>query len=312
MKVAVEINNLSKYYENFQALKSLTLNIYEGEIFGLLGPNGAGKTTTLLILATVIKPSSGNVKVMGIDVTREPLKVRRNIGFSFQEPKALRVDTVLDVLRWHGKICGLRGIGLEENIRRIMANLGLAKYSGKMFMHLSGGLKKKVEVAKILIQKPKIAIFDEPTAQVDIIGKHAIWNLIREMRDDGSTIIIATNDMNEAEMLCDRIAIIHNGVIIVEGKPEELKDKIPSGDILEIELERNLTRKEIGLMVEKIGISNFKATGRNIIFYINRGEEMLPIIMEKMNSMGIKIKRTMIKEPTLDDVFFYFTGRTLR
>ena len=312
MKVAVEINNLSKYYGSFQALKSLTLNIYEGEIFGLLGPNGAGKTTTLLILATVIKPSSGNVKVMGIDVTREPLKVRRNIGFSFQEPKALRVDTVLDVLRWHGKICGLRGIGLEENIRRIMANLGLAKYSGKMFMHLSGGLKKKVEVAKILIQKPKIAIFDEPTAQVDVIGKHAIWNLIREMRDDGSTIIIATNDMNEAEMLCDRIAIIHNGVIIVEGKPEELKDKIPSGDILEIELERNLTRKEIGLMVEKIGISNFKATGRNIIFYINRGEEMLPIIMEKMNSMGIKIKRTMIKEPTLDDVFFYFTGRTLR
>jgi len=312
LKVAVEINNLSKYYGSFQALKSLTLNIYEGEIFGLLGPNGAGKTTTLLILATVIKPSSGNVKVMGIDVTKEPLKVRKNIGFSFQEPKALRVDTVLDVLRWHGKICGLRGIELEENIRRIMANLGLAKYSGKMFMHLSGGLKKKVEVAKILIQKPKIAIFDEPTAQVDVIGKHAIWNLIRELRDEGSTIIIATNDMNEAEMLCDRIAIIHNGVIIVEGKPEELKDKIPSGDILEIELERNLTRKEIGLMVEKIGISNFKATGRNIIFYINRGEEMLPIIMEKMNSIGIKIKRTMIKEPTLDDVFFYFTGRTLR
>ena len=312
MKTSIKIENLTKYYGKIKAVDRLSLEVFDKEIFGLLGPNGAGKTTTLLIMATVLKPTSGTIYVEGIDVTKEPDRVRKFIGISFQSPKALHIDKVYEILTWHAKICGLPKGEIEFRVRNVMERLGIWEHRNKLFMQLSGGLKKRVEVAKILIQRPKIAIFDEPTAQIDVIGRHEIWNAIRELRDEGSTVIIATNNMSEAEALCDRIAIIHKGKLVVTGSPEELKDKIPGGDIIEITVDRKINSPKIlSEISSKINALSYKYSGNICRFYLSMGEKAIPKIIEILKKYNYEVREVKMKEPTLDDVFFYFTGATL-
>jgi len=308
---AVAIRELTKHYGRTKAVDSLTLNIKRGEIFGLLGPNGAGKTTTILITVTVLKPTKGTVIVEGFDVIREPDKVRKLTGLAFQEPKALHVDKVYDILMWHGKVCGLRGNELKRRVREVMDRLGLWEHRNKLFMELSGGFRKRVEVAKVLIQKPKIAIFDEPTAQIDVIGRHEIWNAIRELRSEGSTIIVATNNMSEAEALCDRVAIIHKGKLVTVGSISELKDQVPGGDIVEIITNKPVPSDLIRQVSSQVDASSFKCERNLIVFYLNKGETAIPQIVKMLSSKGYEVKQVRMKEPTLDDVFFYFTGATL-
>ncbi|MCD6241908.1 ATP-binding cassette domain-containing protein, partial [Candidatus Bathyarchaeota archaeon] len=191
----IEIRNLTKKFGDFIAVDHLNLSIEEGEIFGLLGPNGAGKTTTLLMLTTVIKPSEGTAIIGGYDIRTNPDKARKLIGMSFQDPKLLWVDTILDVLDWHAKVCGLSRQERKNRVEWALKELGLWEIRRKKIHALSGGTRKRIEVAKILIQRPKIAIVDEPTAQIDVVGKHRIWNMIRALRDEGSTIILATNEL---------------------------------------------------------------------------------------------------------------------
>lgn len=311
MASAIEIRELTKYYGKVKAVDSLSLTIEDGEIFGLLGPNGAGKTTTILTIATVLKPTSGTVIVYGHDVAKEPDKVRRIIGVSFQEPKALHIDKVSEILTWHGRACGLNGIELRERIKEVVARLKLGEHREKLFMQLSGGYKKRVEVAKILIQKPKIAIFDEPTAQIDIIGKHEIWKAIRELRDEGSTILIATNNMNEAEILCDRVAIIHKGKLVTIGLPSELKDKIPGGDVVEIIVDKPLVKEAVDKVKASVNAYSARFMQNKLTLYLDRGEKAIPKIIEKLGEFKYVTRQVRMKEPTLDDVFFYFTGARL-
>lgn len=311
MTNAVEIIELSKHYGKVKAVDSLNLTIKRGEIFGLLGPNGAGKTTTILTVATVLKPTSGTVLVNGHDVTREPDKVREIIGVSFQEPKALHVDKVIEILTWHGKACGLRDQELKDRVKEVMDRLGIREHKDKLFMELSGGFKKRVEVAKLLIQRPRIAIFDEPTAQIDIIGRHEIWRAIRELREEGSTLIIATNNMNEAEVLCDRVAIIHKGRLVTMGSPSELKDEIPGGDVVEIITDKPLVKDVVDDIALTVRASSARSMENKLILYLDKGEVAIPRIIEKLNKNGYDTRQVRMKEPTLDDVFFYFTGARL-
>ncbi|MEM0027689.1 MAG: ABC transporter ATP-binding protein [Ignisphaera sp.] len=311
MRKAVEIINLVKKFGNFVAVDNLSLDIYEGEIFGLLGPNGSGKTTTLLTITTVYKPTSGDVRVFGYSVVKDGDIVRRLVGMAFQEPKALGIDKPYDLLMWHARIVGYSTNDAKKIVKEVMDALGLWEHRDKYFYQLSGGTRKKVEIAKILIQRPRVAIFDEPTAQVDVISKHVLWDAIKELRKEGSTIIISTNDMFEAERVCERIAIIYRGKLRAVGTVQELKDSMPYGDIIEL----SVASKDIDVS-KVVGVLNsfgkVSVNGNTFMVYVNRGEEKAIEIVDALKQQGITISRIMVKEPTLDDVFFYLTGAKLK
>ena len=174
----IQTIDLTKRFEDVVAVDNLSLSIDEGEIFGLLGPNGAGKTTTVLMLSTVIKPTKGTAVVGDHDIRKDPDAVRQLIGICFQEPKLMWVSTPWDVLNWHAKVCGLSTGERKQRVKQMLEQVNMWDHRRKRIHGLSGGMKKRVEVAKILIQRPKIAFIDEPTSQIDVVGKHKIWDMI--------------------------------------------------------------------------------------------------------------------------------------
>ena len=308
----IETKNLTKRFGKFTAVDHLNLSIEEGEIFGLLGPNGAGKTTTLLMLTTVIKPSEGTAIVGGYDIRTEPDKARKLIGMSFQDPKLLWVDTILDVLDWHAKVCGLSRQERKRRVEWALKELGLWEIRRRKIHALSGGTRKRIEVAKILIQRPRIAIVDEPTAQIDVVGKHRIWNMIRALRDEGSTIILATNELYEADELSDRVAIMHKGKLLVCDNPEKLKDSIPGGDIVEVHTSRGIPGKVIEKLKNFDEIVEIAVIEPNYLrIHLNRAEEAIPKIMEILFNEKIQVSSVNVTQPSLDDVFLHYTGLTI-
>lgn len=316
MKVAgvsvIRIVDLTKHFEDLVAVDHLNLCIEDGEIFGLLGPNGAGKTTTVLMLSTVIKPTDGTATLGEFDIKKNPDDVRKLIGICFQEPKLLWVSTPWDVLNWHAKVCGLSTQERKKRVKQVLQDVDMWEPRHKSVHGLSGGMRKRVEIAKVLIQRPKIAFIDEPTAQIDVIGKHKIWNMIRELRDEGSTIILATNELYEADVLSDRVGIMHKGKLLVCDTPQKLKDSIPGGDKVEIRLEKEATQDtltELKRLREVAAIVNTSPT--NLQVYLNKVEEVVPEIMKLFLKHDQPISSINMSEPSLDDVFVHYTGLTI-
>ncbi|MDI6690588.1 MAG: ATP-binding cassette domain-containing protein [Candidatus Bathyarchaeota archaeon] len=312
MPPIIRMVNLTKKFGEFTAVDHLNLEVEEGEILGLLGPNGAGKTTTLLMLTTVIKPTEGTAFVGPYDVGQEPDKARTLIGMAFQEPKLLWVDSPWDILNWHAKVCGLSAEERKKKVRWVLEQVELWNDRLKSVHAFSGGMRKRVEIAKILIQRPKIAIVDEPTAQIDIVGKHRIWNMLRELRDEGSTILLATNELYEADVLSDRVAIMHKGKLLVCDEPKKLKDSIPGGDVVEIALEKDITTAALAKLKEIPRVVNVLTIKQNQLkIYLNQAEEVLPKITEFFMKERLQVKSIRMSEPSLDDVFAHYTGLTI-
>ncbi|MEM2879363.1 MAG: ATP-binding cassette domain-containing protein [Candidatus Bathyarchaeia archaeon] len=312
MPPIIRTENLTKRFGNFTAVDHLNLEVNEGEILGLLGPNGAGKTTTILMLATVIRPTEGTAYVGGYDVRKNPDKVRELLGVAFQEPKLLWVSTPWDVVNWHAKVCGLPTQERKRRVREVLEALDMWDYRHRSVHALSGGMRKRVEIAKVLIQRPKIAIVDEPTAQIDIVGKHKIWRMLRELREEGTTIILATNELYEADVLSDRVGIMHRGKLLVCDTPQKLKDSIVGGDIVEIQFESDPSPKiveELEHFREVVKIIKTKAS--TLRLYLNRVEEVVPKIMSTLMKEGVAVSSIRMSEPSLDDVFAHYTGLTL-
>ncbi|MDH5448508.1 MAG: ATP-binding cassette domain-containing protein [Candidatus Bathyarchaeota archaeon] len=304
--------DLTKRFEDLVAVDHLNLNIEDGEIFGLLGPNGAGKTTTVLMLTTVIKPTKGTAIVGEHDIRKSPDDVRKLIGICFQEPKLLWVSTPWDVLNWHAKVCGLSTQERKKRVKQVLEDVSMWDYRKKKVHGLSGGMRKRVEVAKILIQRPKVAFIDEPTAQIDVVGKHKIWNMIRELRDEGSTIILATNELYEADILSDRVGIMHKGKLLVCDTPKTLKDSIPGGDIVEIQLEKEAPKnalEELKKFPEVVDVAT--VSPKNLRIYLNKVQEVVPQIMKLFLKNNLPIMSINMSEPSLDDVFVHYTGLTI-
>ena len=312
MPSIIRIVNLTKKFGNLVAVDNLSLDIEEGEIFGLLGPNGAGKTTAILMLSTVIKPTEGTAFVGEYNIQKNPDKARGLLGIAFQEPKMLWVSTAWDIVNWHAKVCGLSTEERKRRVREVMEALDMWDYRRKNVHALSGGMRKRVEIAKVLIQRPKIAIVDEPTTQIDVIGKHKIWNMLREFRDEGSTIILATNELYEADMLSDRVGIMHKGRLLVCDTPKQLKDSIVGGDIVEIQLGNDPPLKivdELKKFKEVADVLQLKSS--NLRVYLNKAEEVAPKIMNMLMKKDVPISSIRITEPSLDDVFVHYTGLTI-
>ncbi len=308
----IQIKDLTKRFGNLAAVDHLNLEIEEGEILGLLGPNGAGKTTAILMLATVIRPTDGTALVGGYDIRKNPDKVRGLLGMAFQEPKMLWVSTPWDVVNWHAKVCGLSTEERKRRVKEVLDAVDMWEPRHKNVHALSGGMRKRAEMAKVLIQKPKIAIVDEPTAQIDIVGKHKIWNMLLELRDEGTTIILATNELYEADQLSDRVGIMHKGKLLVCETPKKLKDSILGGDIVDIQLAEAAPAKiveELKGLKEVVDIMQVKPT--NLRLYLNRVEEIVPQIMGLFSKKNITITSIRMSEPSLDDVFAHYTGLTI-
>lgn len=306
------MQNLTKKYEKVTAVDHLTMDVEEGEILGLLGPNGAGKTTAILMLATVIRPTEGTAFVGEYDIRKQPEKVRGLLGIAFQEPKMLWVSTPWDVVNWHAKVCGLSTEERKRRVKDVLNAVEMWDARRKNVNELSGGMRKRVEMAKVLVQRPKIAIVDEPTAQIDIVGKHRIWNMLLELRDEGTTIILATNELYEADQLSDRVGILHKGKLLVCDTPKELKDSIVGGDMMDLQFEKDAPPgivDELKTLREVADITQVKPTSMRI--YLNKVEEIVPRIMNLFAKKNVQITSVRMSEPSLDDVFAHYTGLTI-
>lgn len=310
MNNAVEIIGFTKTFGKFVAVEDLNLTIREGEIFGLLGPNGSGKSTTLLTIATVYKPTRGDIYVSGHSVTREDYVVRKLVSIAFQDPKAMWIDKPIELLTWHARVVGYSSSEAKKVVKEVLELLGLWEHRNKYFYQLSGGTRKKIELAKVLIQKTPVMILDEPTAQVDVLSKHALWDVIRGLKKEGRTVIIATNDMFEAERVCDRVGIIFKGKLRALGTVSELKDLIPSGDVIEIIVKDKISDEKI---IHNLGeFGSIKISEGVVKIYVSKSEEKVVDIIDLFRKHNIRIDKLMIKEPSLDDVFTYITGARLR
>lgn len=310
---AVETRGLTKRYGKTYALKNLDFTIDENEIMVLLGPNGSGKTTLLLILATVLKPTSGRANVMGIDVTAQPTRVRQILGIAFQEARGFWRHKPADILRFHANVCGVSKTTRETLIESLLKDLELWDARNKLFMHLSGGQTKRLEVSKVFVQRPKFAILDEPTSQVDLRGKRKIWAEILKLREEGSTILVATNEVREAEYLADRVTVLDLGKFVVCDTVRKLKDRITGGDIVELELDTPDTQNLQNALSQIEGTVKITNSGENRFkAHVSMAESWVPKMTDICYRNKAHIYSIRITEPSLDDVFLHFTGRALR
>ncbi len=310
---AVKTENLTKRYGKVFALENLDFTIDENEVMVLLGPNGSGKTTLLLILATVLKPTSGHAQVMDLDVGTQPTRVRQILGVAFQEARGFWRHKPADILRFHASVCGVPKTKRESLIENILKDLELWDSRNKLFMHLSGGQAKRLEVSKVFVQRPKFAILDEPTSQVDLRGKRQIWEQILKLREEGSTILVATNEVREAEYLADRVTVLDKGKSVICDTVRTLKDSITGGDIVELEidtsdnqsLKQTLSQLEGTVKITNTNANKFKA-------YVSMAESWVPKMTDTCYQNKARILSIRVTEPSLDDVFLHFTGRALR
>ena len=314
MDSAVETFGLTKSYgsakASVKALDRLDLKVRQGEILVLLGPNGSGKTTLLHLLSTVLKPTAGTATVMGYDIVKQPLKVRETIGISFQEPRGFWRHKPYHILSFHAAVYGLGGEERSKVVDQTLKDFELWPSRSKKFMELSGGQGKRLEVAKLFVHRPSVAVFDEPTAMVDLDGKRMIWDRIRGLREQGSTVIVATNEVREAEYLADRISIMKDGKEVVTEDLRTLKDSISGGDMVEVEVSPAVSSEALKVISDVPGtVRVAQVSGNTLNAFVNRSEDWLPRMMASVQSLGARITSIRVSEPSLDDVFLHYTGK---
>jgi len=287
------------------------MTIQDEEILGLLGPNGAGKTTLMLMMGTVYRPTSGKISVNGLDVVQHPNDVRKMIGIAFQDPRVDGILGAFDVLNWHLKMTtSLEKDEREARVEKVLRAVDLWDARNKRTWLMSGGMRKKVEDCKVLAQRPKIAVFDEPTAFLDVPSRLLMWKMIRELRDEGSTVIVATNMMDEAERLSDRVAIVNLGRLVAIDTPEQLKSKTKGGEVLELTLGDG-QECPTNLLTQFSEVQDVSQENNKVTVYLSGGRLLLPKIVETLTNRGVKIDSVHLKEVTLEDVFLNYTGHRL-
>ena len=306
--LAIKIKDLTKKFGKFTAVDSINLEIREGELFGLLGPNGAGKSTTLNMLATMMTPTSGSAMVNNREIFNQD-SVRRSIGMVFQDPSLDDELTGKENLEFHGRMYHMQKDLREKRIDEVLELVGLVDKAKFQIKTYSGGMKRRLEIARGLMHHPKILFLDEPTLGLDPQTRRGIWDYIQRLnKDEGLTIILTTHYMEEADYLCDRIAIIDHGKIIALDTPEKMKNEL-GGDILKLETREfdNLFR-----ILTFDWIKNKKLFDGYLNVTVTDGGSAIPNILKVASEAGIKINSVQMIRPSLEDVFIHYTGRTIR
>ena len=310
---AIEVNDLIKRFGNVTALDGVSFTINEGECFGLLGPNGAGKTTLIRILATLLRQTTGKAILMGIDVEKDKTGVRKMIGVVSQ---AMTSD--LDLTGFENMDIYARFYNMERKARKdrteyLLGMVGLKERGGDLVATYSGGMRRRLEIAKGLVHRPSILILDEPTIGLDPQSRHVVWELLTNLRsEDRLTILLTTHYMEEAEVLCDRIAIIDHGKIVAIDTLEGLKKVIPTKDVVEVTIAGIDGEKALAAIKSLPSVHSAISSGGHLRISVENGAQAIPVIVEKIEDSGGKSLSILLKQQTLEDVFIHFTGRPIR
>jgi len=306
----IEIKKLSKSFKGFEAVKKISLDINQGELFGLLGPNGAGKTTTISMLSTLLKPTSGSAKLCGHNIATEKDEVRQCIGIVFQDP-SLDIDlTGKENLDFHARLYNMPKEKREKRINEVLKLVDLKDKADKLVKTYSGGMKRRLEIARGLMHKPSVLFLDEPTIGLDPQTRRKLWEYIKSFnKKEKITIILTTHYLEEADFLCERIAIIDCGKIIALDTPENLK-KVLGGDVITLESDNSEKLKE--LLEKNNSIKKSTIIQKKLSIVAENGSKTIPKIIDLANKNSIKIDSVTLKTPSLEDVFIHYTGRNIR
>jgi ABC-2 type transport system ATP-binding protein len=302
---AVSVSALTKRYGEFEAVRGIDLSIHSGETFGFLGPNGAGKSTTISMLCTLVTPTSGRAEVAGYDVVRQRDDVRRNIGLVFQDPTLDGYLSAERNLRLHAELYGIPRALVPGRLRQVMDMVGLWDRRESKVSTFSGGMRRRLEIARGLMHSPRVLFLDEPTVGLDPQTRSSIWTYIRELKAaEDITIFLTTHYMDEAEY-CDRIAIMDQGEIIALDTPEALKASVGKDRVT---IRTDDDQAAIDALADRFGITATVAEG-SVTFPVERGEAFVPRLFAEF---PLPIRSVNVARPTLDDVFMSYTGTTIR
>jgi len=306
----IKTYNLTKKFKDITAVDNISFSVKKGEIFGFLGPNGAGKTTTIKMLITLLNPTNGSAEVAGFDIIKKRDEVRQNIGVVFQEPALDTELTGKENLDFHARMYALNREKRKTRINDVLKLVDLEDKQDVFVKNYSGGMKRRLEIARGLMHYPTVLFLDEPTLGLDAQTRRAIWEYIKKMnKEEGTTIFLTTHYMDEADYLCDRIGIIDHGKILVIDSIEKLKNTV-GNDV--ITLTCSDSDKLVKKLKEQTWINKIKQYDSFLTLGVEKGDEKIQIIIEIAQSLDIKIKSISVRKPTLDDVFLSFTGRTIR
>lgn len=309
---AVEVTGLTKRFGSFTAVDNVSFDVPEGEIFGYLGPNGAGKTTLMRMLTTLLIPSGGSAKIAGFDVVKNSADVRRQIGVISQAMTSDLDLTGYENLDIYGRFYGVPARERRERIKYLLDMVGLSSRAGELVAAYSGGMRRRLEVARGLVHKPKILFLDEPSSGLDPQSRRVMWELLRQIRQESSTtMFLTTHYMEEADALCNRVAIIDAGKLIVMGSPAQLKREIPGSDIVSIAV-GGLSDALVSSVKALPLVRNLHVEDETLRVYVDNGATSLTALMDAIRSSGGSILSTSIHEQTLEDVFIHFTGKSIR
>lgn len=310
--IAINVSHLCKTYDGHKAVDDLSFHVYAGEIFGLLGPNGAGKSTTLRTLITLLHPTSGTATVLGHDTVREADMVRTMIGYVPQERAIDRFLTGREHLELLGALYHLTKVKATKRIAELLKLVELEAHADRPAKTYSGGMKRKLDIACGLLPDPKILFLDEPTLGLDVQSRLRIWEYVRMLKARGMTVVMTTNYLDEADQLCDRLAIIDGGKIKTLGAPAELKIAL-GGDIVSLTIKETARIGALAAAVKgQPAIRTVNATATGLDIRVESAEKAIPAILDAANRLDCRLEFIDYHRPRLDDVFIAYTGRRIQ
>jgi len=309
----IEIESLTRNFGKVKAVDDISFNVEEGEIFGFLGPNGAGKSTTMMILTTLLKPTSGRALVAGFDVVSQAKKVRENIGYVQQEIAVDEYLTGRENLILEGRLNHIPSNLIDERIDQVLDLIQLVGVQNETVDTYSGGMRKRLDLAGGLLHRPKILFLDEPTVGLDIQTRRKIWDYIKKIHKEfNMTIFVSTHYMEEADKLCDRVGIIDYGKIQVIDSPQALKDKL-GNEIITFKIFEDVSKTDLLSELKAIQlVKDITTKDDQVTVFASKGTELIPMIFQITSNLQIKINSISLTQPTLDDVFISYTGHELR
>lgn len=311
---AIETKSLSKVYNSgLKAVDNISIKIEDGQIFGFLGPNGAGKSTTIMILTTLLKPSSGSAYVSGYNVVSQAKQVRENLSYVQQEITADEYLTARENLQLQARLHHMPKESIQKRIDEVLNLVELTDRQHDAVLTYSGGMRKRLDIAAGLLPRPKVLFLDEPTLGLDIQTRYKIWDYLKKIHKEfGLTIFLTTHYMEEADRLCDVISIIDNGKILVTNSPQSLKKALGNERVI-FSVDSNSKTEQLISKIEAINlVERITRSENDITVFSSHGNKVIPLIFEISSDLGIQINSISQTQPTLDDVFISYTGRDLR
>jgi len=303
------------YKGGTRALDGLSFSVTPGELFGLLGPNGAGKTTAIRIFATLLRATEGTARVVGFDVAAQPYEVRRRLGLAMQTPTLDAFSTGRETLELAGRLHGMSGSELRRRTEELLELMGLSSVAKKLTGAYSGGMKRRLDLAGALVHRPDLLILDEPTEGLDPQSRVALWEELERISSEGTTMLLTTHYMEEADRLCTRLAIIDNGRIVVDGEPERLKRAI-GADTVVLQLQGANGDGRVAdvrrVLEGMIPAERVEGHAGGVTLAVPNAGEAIPVLLRRLEGNGLHVCGLQMTQPTLDDVFMRYTGRRIR